>query len=240
MVVLVDHVVVLHRRIVHELLDRLHGRGRDVVGGQDLQPLRARLLAEALLDDRQQGLVVLRGAAARRRSAGRRRSPACRAPCRASPRTTGCRRPRRTTRRRCPGRAGTWGSRASASACPDSRSRCPTAAPARRAAARSRCAGPGRCARARTARPAPPARRAPPCSSRSARSADTAAAPPKPCSVISPPMACRSGIEARAIDVGTGGAEGGDRAVDQPRIERQQVRVARRRVGRRRPVASSP
>src|SRR5207245_8265131 len=59
MLVLVHQVVVAYRRGLEEVKQGLHGRRRDVVGGQELEPLGAGLLAEPRLEDRQEVRVVL-------------------------------------------------------------------------------------------------------------------------------------------------------------------------------------
>src|SRR5437879_5361201 len=59
MLVLVHQVVVAYRRVLEEVEQGLHGRRRDVVGGQELEPLGAGLLAEPRLEDRQEVRVVL-------------------------------------------------------------------------------------------------------------------------------------------------------------------------------------
>src|SRR5207247_1426222 len=56
-VVLVHQVVVAHGRVLEEVEQRLYRCRRDVVGGQDLEPLGAGLLAEPRLENRQKILV---------------------------------------------------------------------------------------------------------------------------------------------------------------------------------------
>ena len=57
--VLPDHREPRHRRLGDELLEGLDRRARDVVSAQRLEPLRARALAEARLEERRERVPVL-------------------------------------------------------------------------------------------------------------------------------------------------------------------------------------
>src|SRR2546430_660493 len=60
MIVFAHEVVMAYRGIVcHELGERLHGRGGDVVLRQQGEPMGTRLGAEAILEDRQERACVV-------------------------------------------------------------------------------------------------------------------------------------------------------------------------------------
>ena len=58
MVVLVDHVLSLDARVLHERGERLHRRGRNVMGREQREPLGAWLRSELLDQDRQELVAV--------------------------------------------------------------------------------------------------------------------------------------------------------------------------------------